>query len=261
MMSHRDARALARAAFAQQFGREGNWFEVALAQAVCGLETGYASTWRPPGAGSFNQGAIQKGSWPGAVFTYTDTHPNADGTSTPYSISFRKYASAFDGVLDVVRVLYAVFDRGARVLPAATRGDVLGFSTELHKFPAYFEGFGATDAERIAHHHNAVVAQLKAQCAELGETIPAAQPLPTVTPALFVGCTGELVGVWQRAIGLVDAQVDNNFGPATQTATRLWQGKHGLPPSGIVCAEDLIAAGLAKSSDFFPSTEPPTNPA
>lgn len=251
-MSHRDMRQVVTAAFNQQFGREPNTSEAQCAQAICGLETGYASTWHPPGAGSNNEGAIQKGGWTGKVFTYTDTHPNADGTSTPYSISFRWYDTPFDGVLDVVKVVYCAFDRGKRVLPAATRGDLLAFSTELHRYPCYYEGMGATDAERIAHHHNAVLAQIQAQCADLGEPMPETQPLPVIAPALFLGCKGPAVGVWQKIVG---AKVDDDFGGATQTATRAWQAAHGLPPSGVVCQAELDAAGLGRDAD-----EEPTNP-
>lgn len=242
MLSHMDMRHITAAAFHQQFGREGTTSELQCVQAIEGLETSYGSGWHPPGVGSFNMGAVQKGGWTGEVFTYTDTHPNADGTNTPYSISFRKYPTPFDGSLDVVKVVYAAFDRAKRVLPAATRGDLLAFSTELHRAPCYYEGFGATGAERIAHHHNAVLAQIQAQCVELGETLPEVQPLPVIAPALFTCCTGPAVAAWQ---GVVGTKPDGIFGMATQTATRAWQAKHGLPPSGIVCQAELVVAGLA----------------
>lgn len=242
MLSHRDMREITAAAFNQQFGREGSLNEVRFAQAICGLETSYASTWKPPGNGSWNFGAIQKGGWTGEVFTYTDTHPNKDGTSTPYSISFRKYKAPFEGVLDVIRVVYCAFAIRKQALAAAQRGDVLAFSTALHTQPVYYEGFGATDTERIAHHHNAVLGQLQAQAKALGEPMPEAEPLPVIAPALFIGCKGIAVEAWQRIVG---TKVDGDFGGATQTATRAWQHTHKLPETGVVTMTDLVLAGLA----------------
>jgi len=250
-MKHTEARALVATAFAQQFGRQGNLTELQCLQAIAWLETNYGGSWHGAGVGSFNMGAIQKGGWTGAVFTYTDTHPNADGTSTPYQIGFRKYSTAVDGFVDLCKVVYCAFDRGKRVLPAASRGDLIAFSTELHKYPCYYEGFGANDAERIAHHHAAVVNAIRLQCAEIGDPLPAqleapTGSLPTVATALFIGCTGPAVEAWQRVVGVA---IDGDFGSLTQTATRAWQAKHGLPASGVVCLPELVAAGLEPAAE------------
>lgn len=245
-LSHQDMRAITSAAFAQKFAREGTRYEVSFAQAICGLETSYASTWHGPGVGSNNMGAIQKGGWPGKVFSYTDTHPLPDGTSKLYHIDFRWYDSPFDGVLDVIQVVYRAFPIRAKALEAAQRGDALAFSTALHTPPVYYEGFGASDSERIAHHHNAVLEQLRQQAIALGEELPETQPLPVIAPALFIGCKGPAVGVWQsRVLGFMGDDVDDDFGGKTQVATRAWQSAHGLPATGIVCQPDLVAAGLA----------------
>lgn len=245
-LSHRDMRAISAAAFAQQFGRPGSLNEVRFGQAICGLETSYASTWHPPGVLSQNMGAIQKGGWPGKVFSYTDTHPNPDGTSTPYHIDFRWYDTPQAGVLDVMKVVYCAFPIRAKALAAAQSGDVLAFSTALHTPPVYYEGFGKSDDERIAHHHNAVLAQLQAQAVALGEPMPEVQPLPTIAPALFIGCEGPAVLKWQTdVLGFKGGDADSKFGGKTQVATRAWQIVHHLIPSGVVCLPDLQAAGLA----------------
>lgn len=240
-LSHTDMRALVATAFASQVGRQGTLTELQCLQAIGWLETNYAGSWHGPGIGSWNFGAIQRGGWNGSFFEYTDTHPNADGTSTPYKIGFRKYHDAVSGVADLCKVVYLAFDRIKRVLPAATRGDLLAFSTELHKYPCYYEGFGASNAERIAHHCAAVTNAIRLQCAELGEPMPSAPALPVIAPALFLGCKGPAVGAWQAVVG---AKVDDGFGGATQTATRAWQTAHGLPASGVVCQPELDAAGL-----------------
>jgi peptidoglycan hydrolase-like protein with peptidoglycan-binding domain len=241
-LSHRDARQLAAAAFAEQFHREGTTPELQCLQAVAWLETNYGSSWNGAGVGSFNVGAIQKGGWTGEVFTYTDTHPNKDGTSTPYQIGFRKYPNAVAGFQDLCRVVYVVFEPRKQALVAAGKGDVLGFSTALHTPPVYYEGFGATDEERIRHHHNAVLGAIRLQCSALGEELPQIEPLPVIEPALLIGAKGPAVEVWQRVVGV---KVDGDFGGATQTATRAWQHTHNLPETGVVTMLELIAAGLA----------------
>jgi len=245
-MSYAEARAYVSQAFIEEEGRPGARSELQCLQGIGDLETGFGSTWTGPGIGSFNMGAIQKGGWTGAVFSYTDTHPNPDGTSTPYTIDFRKYASATDGFKDLAKVVYDAFEIRREALACASRGDILGFSTALHTPPVYYEGFGATDQERIAHHYNAVLASIQRQCAALGEPMPTLEPLPVIAPALFIGCTGEAVKVWQKIVGAKPE--DGIFGGGTQTATRVWQKAHGLPQSGIVTQAELVAAGLAPSS-------------
>lgn len=241
-VSQQEARVYVAVAFSQQMGRPGSTPALQCLQAIGDIETNFATSWHPPGVGSFNEGAIQQGGWTGAVFSYTDTHPNPDGTSTKYTINFRKYPSATDGFLDLCKVVYCAFDTRREALACAACGDLLGFSTALHKYPCYYEGFGATDTDRIAHHHNAVLASVTRQCAALGEEPPTIQPLPTIAPALFLGCTGPAVAAWQHVVGAKPE--DGIFGSKTQIATRAWQMTHKLPPSGIVCADDLIEAGL-----------------
>jgi hypothetical protein len=246
-LSHRDMREITAAAFHQQFGREGELNEVRFAQAICGLETGYASTWKGAGVGSNNMGAVQKGGWTGKVFSYFDTHPMPDGTSKSYQIDFRWYDTPFAGALDVIKVVYCAFPIRKQALVAAQRGNVLAFSTALHTPPVYYEGFGASNQERVAHHHNAVLEQLRQQSAALNEPMPELEPLPVLAPALLIGCKGPAVNVWQAIVG---AKVDGDFGGATQVATRAWQHTHGLPETGVVTMVDLVVAGLAPAQEI-----------
>jgi peptidoglycan hydrolase-like protein with peptidoglycan-binding domain len=250
MLSHKDMREITAAAFHQQFGREGELNEVRFAQAICGLETSYASTWKGQGVGSNNMGAVQKGGWTGKVFSYVDTHPNKDGSSTSYRIDFRWYDTPFAGVLDVIRVVYCAFPIRKVAMTAAQHGDVLAFSTALHTPPVYYEGFGATDAERVAHHHNAVLEQLRQQSVALGEPLPEVEPLPVIHPALLIGCKGPAVEAWQHVVGV---KVDGDFGGATQLATRAWQHTHKLPETGVVTIAELITAGLAPAPTSNPA--------
>lgn len=239
-MSEREARGAVAEAFETVIGRRGSLVELQCLQAIGSLETGYGSSWRGTGVGSFNMGAIQAGSgWLGPVFSYTDTHPNKDGTSTPYETRFRKYRDAAEGFADLCRSVYTAFDRAERVLPAAGAADLIGFSLELHRPPCYYEGFGDTDAERVAHHHAAVVAAITRQCRALSEAFPSAVNLPPIVPALLLGATGEAVKYWQKVVG---AAQDGEFGHETQMKTRAWQFRHHMPPSGIVGSEELSEA-------------------
>ena len=90
--THQQARGWVILASEHLFGRHPEIREAQGIQGVMWLETAYASGWRPPGNGSNNMGAMQAGaSWTGDRFSYVDTHPNADGSSMPYRVDFRKY--------------------------------------------------------------------------------------------------------------------------------------------------------------------------
>lgn len=203
-VSHRDARALCNEAFRRVFGREPKRSEAQLAQAIGRLESNYGQGWKPPGDGSHNIGAIQKGTWTGKTFTYTDTRPNADGTSTPYVIEFRKYNTAIDGWVDLIKRVYTggIWPKGMAhkavggprmllVLPAATRGDAAAFSAGLYD-TVYYQGHGKTREARIANHRKAVLSALLAMAKEIKE------PLDALGDTL----TGEEIDALEASIGV-----------------------------------------------------------
>lgn len=235
-MNDRDVRILLASAFAQRFGRDATLLELQDAQAVCWLETGNSQTWKPPGFQPWNFGAQQAtASWTGETFTYTDTHPNADGTSTPYSVKFRKYPSAAAGIADFLRVLYQNNGRDKTVLPAVAKG-TLAFSVALHD-SGYYEGFGATVEQREAHHHDAVVNAIRRMCANLGEELPRdIATLPVVLPTLKLGTIDrahtrqmqELLNKAGAALAL-----DGGFGTQTDAALRSFQRRAGLTVDGV----------------------------
>jgi len=237
-MNDRDVRILLSSAFAQRFGRQGTLPELQDAQAVCWLETGNSQTWKPPGFQPWNFGAQQAtSSWTGETFTYTDTHPNADGTSTSYSVKFRKYPNAAAGIDDFLRVLYQNNGRDKTVLPAVAKG-TLAFSTAL-RASSYYEGFGATIGERIAHHHDAVVNAIRRMCANLGEPLPPdIAALSPVLPTLRLGTTDRahtrlLQELLNKAGGQPQLVLDGGFGAKTDQALRAFQARHGLTADGI----------------------------
>ena len=221
MANHKQARALARQALQTVFSGEPTLGEIEALTGVGWLETCYGAGWRGSGKGSNNMGAIQAGSsWKGDTFTYTDTHPNADGSSTPYRVAFRKYATPLEGWIDLARVAFV--NRGrATVRAAAQQCDWLGVSTALHS-TGYYEGFGRTVADRIGHHYAAL-----SKAIALAD---AAENKAEVPPTVRFGSTGETVKELQRELGVV---ADGIFGKITLGALRGFQSTHGLVVDGI----------------------------
>lgn len=219
-------------------------------QAVEWLETKYATAWRAYGRGSNNMGAVQYSRPPCDPvhsFQATDTSPNADGTSTPYTICFTKYATPADGAAGCAREMY---NRRPLVLAAARRGDFYGVSVELHR-SRYYEGFGATVAERIRRHYEALSAAIAAiaqACDELVPTQPVPKPLEPWTndplddnPLVMRGIRGMYVKVWQTVLDkwlteheLDPLAVDGIFGPVTDADTRVLQSAWSLVVDGKV---------------------------
>src|SRR5208337_5423681 len=143
--------------------------EICALDAVALLETSRGDGWKGAGLGSNNQGAIQCGPhWQGDKFTYTDTHPNADGTSTPYSVDFRKYATRLDGLIDLVQVMYVQHGRTV-VRAAAIAQNWMGVSQTMHD-TGYYEGFGPTVADRVANHNRALMKGVNRDLIALGKS-------------------------------------------------------------------------------------------
>ncbi len=238
-MNHADMRLLLRDAFARVFGREATLPELQCLQAVASLESAYGSGWKPPGNGSHNFGAIQAGStWNGHTFQYTDTTPLPDGSSKPYVTKFRKYATPIDGAVDLVKVVYLNRGRDKLALAPAGKGDTLGFSRGLHS-SGYYEGFGKTVEDRIANHHRAVVASIRAQASALNEALPVDIEAMPIKPALLRhGSSGSAVVSLQEQLNRHGAtpplKTDGDFGNRTRVAVVEFQCRAGLVADGIV---------------------------
>lgn len=195
------------------------------------LETSYGQGWKGAGRGSNNMGAIQAGSsWTGDTFEYTDTHPNDDGTSTPYRIAFRKYATPAEGWADLCRVMYVYLGRRV-VRERAQQNDTYGVSRTLHE-THYYEGFGKTVAERIRNHYRALSRSIGAADTYVTNhrhTPADAEPLVTIPPTIrrWAGYRGgserEAVKQLQRELRLA---ADGLFGPITEQTVRDYQAAH-----------------------------------
>jgi peptidoglycan hydrolase-like protein with peptidoglycan-binding domain len=228
-------RILVKHALHSMRGAEPSRPECQLVQAVAKLETGYGDHWHGAGIGSNNMGAIQAGgAWHGDTFSYTDTSPNDDGSSTPYVTKFRKYGTPEAGTLDLCKVVLTGGKAPGReklVAPAAAKGDAHGFSAGLYD-TVYYQGFGRTRTERISHHVTAVLNACNAMALALGEPMPdGSDPVAPV----HVFKLGDTEATWpgvknvQRVVGVAE---DGAFGPRTLAAVVAWQKKHRLNPDG-----------------------------
>jgi peptidoglycan hydrolase-like protein with peptidoglycan-binding domain len=244
---HRWARPFIVESFQAKYGRDPEPCEAQVVQGVGFLETRYGKGWQGAGAGSNNWAADQSGRPPCPIatsFQYTDTHPNPDGTSTPYTICFRRYASPMEGASGLLRQVY---ERRPSVLAAANACNIYGASAALHA-THYYEGFGKTVAERIANHYRVLSSSVRAIATALGETyvdssVPVSEPwqddfLPD-NPMILKGSHGPYVKVWQRVLneffpdgGLL--VVDGAFGKLTVADTKAFQQIKGLKVDGVV---------------------------
>lgn len=186
----------------------------------------------------------------GRGFLYTDTSPNADGTSTPYSVYFQNFPSVADACEYGARLVYKILGRDKAVLAPALRGDTYGFSAGMYA-TGYYQGFGPDAPTRIANHHKAITRALNQMARELNEPLPGGGTPPP--PTIKRGSHGEAVRDWQRILGVV---ADGMFGPDTERATKIWQDDHGLDPDGIVGPATWSAAEDPVEAD----TEPPQEP-
>lgn len=141
---------------------------VQFVQAVALIESGYGQGWKGDGVGSNNMGAVQAGRPPcnpNTSFQYQDSHPNSDGSSTPYTICFKKYDTPTDGMADVARILY----KQMGVKPTSIRA----VATQMYEHH-YYEGFGATKEARINGEVKALTNALTKITSALGEPMPPA---------------------------------------------------------------------------------------
>lgn len=127
--------------------------ELRILKAVSLHETTYGQGWRGNGAGSHNMGAIQADrSWTGSTFDGSDTHPTAAGGAIAYEQKFRSYPTAIEGWKDLVNELYI---RRSNVRRAAQNGNPLDVAKAM-RAAKYYEGQGATEAQRIRGYAQAL---------------------------------------------------------------------------------------------------------
>lgn len=238
MTTHAQAREFARSVIEERYGAATEGETKALTGVGC-LETSYSDGWRgdtkPPlpnyvtARESNNITAIQAGNgWTGLRFRYTDTHPNKDGTSTPYVVDFRAYPTALDGWKDAQRVVFEVCGRKS-VRAAAQDSDWFGVSLYLYQ-TRYYEGWGKTKEARVANHHRSLIRCIAAADKAIAPHVDIIELPPTVRfgDRDFV----RHGAVWQLQTELQLA-ADGSFGPVTLERLRHYQTTHGLTSDGV----------------------------
>lgn len=168
---HLWAKAVSTVAFRNVMGRQPSLCEQQMLQGVAWAESNYGNGWKGQGAGSYNMGAIQAGKPPcdADEFLYTDTHPTASGDNVPYEICFRKYPSPLAGFEHLVKILYV---NRPTVLAAAEACSIAGVSKAMYE-TTYYEGWGATPAERIGNHIKYLTRALTTVTKGTGDPMPA----------------------------------------------------------------------------------------
>ena len=169
--THAEMRELIREAISSELGLNPIDLICEPVQAVAGLETAYASSWKEPGVGSCNFGATQcvrprkvrtTGPWDDCdAFAYVDTHP-VDGSndSKPYHVAFTRDTDYLLGAARLVRTVYG--GNRSSVLLAAQQGNAWGVSAAL-RATGYYEGVGPMQEDRIRNHFKALSAWILAQ--------------------------------------------------------------------------------------------------
>jgi len=154
LAAHQEAVALAREAFEAVIHQPPTLAELRMLLAVALHESTFGAGWKNEGEGSNNMGAIQATqAWTGETFGGVDTHPTSTGGAIRYEQAFRKYPSKLEGWIDLVRVLYV--QMGA-VRRAAATGSPAAVAKAM-RLAKYYEGQGATQAERIGNYEQALV--------------------------------------------------------------------------------------------------------
>jgi hypothetical protein len=130
--------------------------ELRMLMAVSLHETTFGAGWRGPGEGSFNMGAMHATpSWTGLTFQASDTSPTSTGGAVAYEQAFRAYASAVDGWADLAATLMSK----PQVRAAADSGDPMRMAQAMYD-AKYYEGAGATPAERVRGYAQALADSL-----------------------------------------------------------------------------------------------------
>jgi hypothetical protein len=191
---HREGRAALLQAWPIVTGAPATLPELQIAGAVANLESAYGtatfrnrhvftdengiSTFDTPGdpvTGTFNVGSVQCGHLPpcgAGCFEATDSSPAKITASNPsglYQACFVLAATMADGMRTFIK---QITTQRPLSWAAMRAGDIDAFSDAMHR-EHYYEGFGATVADRINNHAHAVDVGVHEIAAAMGEPIAA----------------------------------------------------------------------------------------
>lgn len=163
-MNDADGRGILVQAFAAAALAAPSRAELQIVGAISCVESGcYGKAY-----GGTNWGSIQSTArppCPPGTFEYGDTHPTSSG-SVGYQACFIEDPSPLAAATRLVRMLY--HEPG---FPAAARaGDSTAAAQAMYK-AHYFEGFGATPAQRVANYAKGIQANAESIAKRLGEPL------------------------------------------------------------------------------------------
>lgn len=188
---HRFGRAALLGAWRDVTGEDPSIAELQIAGAVATLESGYgtfAFMNRATGEkirDTNNWGAVQCKSLPpcpDGCFEATDTSPlkvSADNPDGAYQACFVHPSSPAEGAATFIK---QVTLRRPLSWAAMKAGDIDAFSDAMHR-EHYYEGFGATVAERVARHAATVEKYVNEIAPAMGEEVAAARGGPVAVPS------------------------------------------------------------------------------
>ena len=130
--------------------------ELQIAQALASHESNYGAGWKGACAASHNWGAIQSSRPPCGAngCLYTDSSPQADGTSKRYDVCFKVYSDDVTAAADAIKTMY-VNNKRSTVYEAAKRGNIHDAAAALYD-TGYYQSFGPDRATRIKNYESAL---------------------------------------------------------------------------------------------------------
>ena len=188
-MTHAEAREIIRRAWRRVHGRDPSERELAYAQAIASLETGYGRTDQfaaMAARGQYNWGALQR-------------RPNADGSCPPNTEPgmdagnprcFLVFGSDEEAAAQFLRLLTA--GRWPGVVPAM-RGTPEDVARAMRGPPAYYEGPSGSEEYKIAYYASAIRNHARAAGHDI-ESASAAAPARPWVPIAVLGLTA--LGAW-----------------------------------------------------------------
>ena len=197
MLTHAQARSIITDAWRRVHGRAPSQRELAYAQAIALLETGYGRIGqfaRMAEQGRFNWGALQ-------------TRPNAEGVCPSGTapgidqgnVCFYVFDSDVAAAAQYLRVLTKaggrLANRTAATLRAMSTGTPEDVAAAMRVAPAYYEGTTGSNEDRIRAYAGAI----RRRIGEIGASVPGRAVASAAVPLLvFLGAAGAGYWWWTR---------------------------------------------------------------
>ena len=184
-MTHAEAKEIVRRAWRRVHGREPSERELVYAQAIASLETGYGRTGQfaaMAARGKYNWGAMQR-------------VPNADGSCPPgtepgLDASRPRCFLVFDSDEEAAAAFLRLLTKRHWPVVSAMRGTPEDVATAMRVRPAYYEGLGGSEQNRIAYYANAIRGAARAAGNSWERASTAVRAASPILPLAILAATG-----------------------------------------------------------------------